>query len=63
MKVTYRDKSWKLDQGKMTARQVIKAVGLNPESTLVSVGGKLVTEDTVLEADAEVKLIAVISGG
>ncbi|MSP12610.1 MAG: hypothetical protein EXR62_06595 [Chloroflexi bacterium] len=63
MKVTYREKTWQLNQGKMTARQVIKTVGLNPESTLISINGKLVTEDMMLESDAEVKLIAVISGG
>ena len=47
----------------MTARAAIKKVGLEPEAVLVVRNGKLVTDDTLLRDEDEVKLIAVISGG
>lgn len=62
MRVIYRDKEWELE-GRMTVRQAVEKVGLIPETVLVVRDGKLLTEDTVLEPDDEVRLIAVVSGG
>jgi sulfur carrier protein ThiS len=62
MQITYRDKKWEL-KGNITARDAIKKTGLDPESVLVVVNGKLVTDDVVLRADDQVKLVAVVSGG
>jgi sulfur carrier protein ThiS len=62
MKLVYRRQVWEL-RGGMTARAAIKKVGLEPEAVLVVRNGKLVTDDTLLKDDDEVKLIAVISGG
>lgn len=62
MKLVYRRQVWEL-RGGMTARAAIKKVGLEPEAVLVVRNGKLVTDDTLLRDDDEVKLIAVISGG
>ncbi len=62
MRIIHRDKEWELE-GRMTVRQAIEKVGLIPETVLAVREGKLLTEDTVLEPDDEVKLIAVVSGG
>lgn len=50
-------------KGGLTARAAIKKVGLDPEAVLVVRNGELVTDDTLLGEEDEVKLIAVISGG
>jgi sulfur carrier protein ThiS len=62
MKIVHRDKTWDLE-GRMTVRQAVERVGLIPETVLAVRSGKLLTEDTVLQPDDEVKLVAVISGG
>ena len=62
MKVIYRDKEWEL-KGGMTARMAIRKVGLDPEAVLVVRNGELVTDDTLLKDEDEVRLIAVVSGG
>jgi len=62
MKLTYRDRVWKL-KGGLTARAAIEKVGLDPEAVLVVRNDKLITDDIVLEEGDEVRLIAVISGG
>ena len=62
MKVTYRDKQWELD-GRRRVRDLIKEIGLIPQAVLAVRNGKLLTEDTMLDEEDEVKLVAVISGG
>jgi sulfur carrier protein len=62
MKIIYRDKEWEL-QGRRRLRDAIEEVGLIPQTVLAVRGGKLLTEDTMLEENDEIKLIAVISGG
>jgi sulfur carrier protein len=62
MKITYRDKEWELE-GRRRVRDVIKEVGLVPQTVLVVRDGKLLTEDVMLKEEDEVKLVAVISGG
>ena len=62
MQITYRDKQYETKPN-ITARDALKKIGLDPESVLVVVNGKLVTDDVVLREGDEVKLIAVVSGG
>lgn len=62
MEITYRDKKWEL-QGRRKVRDVIKEVGLIPQTVLAVREGRLLTEDVMLEENDEVKLVAVISGG
>lgn len=62
MKVTYRNKEWELP-GRMTVRELIRKVGLQPELVLAVRDGQLLTEDTLVEENDHIKLVAVISGG
>ncbi|HIE38771.1 MAG TPA: thiamine biosynthesis protein ThiS [Anaerolineae bacterium] len=62
IRVIHRDKEWELE-GRMTVRQVVEKVGLIPETVLAVRDGRLLTEDTMLGPEDEVKLVAVISGG
>jgi len=62
MRVVHRDKVWEFE-GRMTVRQVIDRTGLIRGTVLPVRNGKLLTEDTILEADDEIKLVAVVSGG
>jgi sulfur carrier protein ThiS len=62
MKIRYRDKEWELE-GPLTVRQAIEEVGLSYKSLLAVRDGKVVTDDTTLDEDDEIKLLAVISGG
>ena len=62
MKVFYRDKSWELE-GRMNVKRVLEEVDLLPATVLVVRNGKLLTEDTMIEPDDEIRLHAVISGG
>lgn len=47
----------------MTILRLLEHLALNRESHLVLVNNNLVTEDSRLEKDDEVRLIRVISGG
>ncbi len=62
MKLCFRDRQWEL-KGGMTARAAIEKVGLDPEAVLIVRDGQLVTDDTLLGDEDEVRVIAVISGG
>jgi sulfur carrier protein ThiS len=62
MRIAYRDKTWELE-GNQTVRQAIERVGLDPETVLAVRNGELLSEDTPLEPDDEVRLIRPISGG
>lgn len=61
-KIVYRDQEWEV-KGGMTVRDAILKVGLNVEAVLAVRDGRLITEDTVLKDEDEIKLVAVISGG
>ncbi len=61
-KIIYRDQEWEVPGGK-TVREVIEELGLNPESVLATREGKLIHEETVIEEEDTIKLLAVISGG
>ena len=62
VKMVYRNKEYEVPAG-MTVRDAIKKVGLQPETTLAVLDGKLMTDDTLLEEGKSIKLVAVISGG
>jgi sulfur carrier protein ThiS len=62
MKITFRNKNWDVKSG-ITARDAMKKIGIDPESVLIVVNDKLVTDDTVLRDSDQVKLVAVVSGG
>ncbi len=62
MHITFRDQKWEM-KGGITARDAVKKVGLDPEGVLITVNGKLVTDDVILKQNDEVKLVAVVSGG
>lgn len=60
--LTYRNQQHEVRSG-MTVRDALKQIGLQPETVLAVVDGKLVTDDTILREGMKVKLVAVISGG
>ncbi len=62
MQITFREQKWEMKSG-ITARDAIKKTGLDPEGVLVTVNGKLVTDDVILKENDEVRLVAVVSGG
>jgi len=62
MKVKFRDQEWEI-AGRKRVREVIEEIGKIPHTVLVVRGGKLLTEDVLLNEDDEIKLVAVVSGG
>jgi len=62
VKLVYRDKEYEVPAG-MTVRDALKKVGLQPETTLAVLAGKLMTDDALVQDGMQIKLIAVISGG
>jgi sulfur carrier protein ThiS len=62
VQVTFRNKKFEVKENS-TARDALKKINIDPESVLISVNGKLVTDDIVLREGDIVKLVAVISGG
>ena len=62
MEIKYREKKWEM-KGGMTARDALKKISIDPESVLITVNGKLVTDDAILKDADQVKLVAVVSGG
>lgn len=62
IEITFRNKKFETKEN-ITARDALKKIGIDPESVLITVNGKLVTDDVVLRQGDAVKLVAVISGG
>ena len=62
VQITFRNKKFEVKENS-TARDALKKISIDPESVLISVNGKLVTDDVVLREGDAVKLVAVISGG
>ena len=62
VKLIYRGKEYLVPAG-MTLRDALKKIGVSPEAVLAVLNGYLVTDDTLLQADSTLKLVAVISGG
>ena len=46
-----------------TLRDAIRKVGFSPEAVLATQNGELITDDRILKAGEEIRLVAVISGG
>ncbi len=49
--------------GNVTIKELITGMGLNPQSILAVIDGKLVSNETRLGSKGEINLISVISGG
>jgi sulfur carrier protein ThiS len=62
MKVEWNGEIYRFDKP-MTVLRLLEQLSVNRESHLVVVNNMLVTEDSRLEKDDEIKLIRVISGG
>lgn len=62
IEITFRNKKFEVKEN-MAARDALKKLNIDPESVLITVNGKLVTDDVVLRQGDTVKLVAVISGG
>ncbi|MFZ5918479.1 MAG: MoaD/ThiS family protein [Chloroflexota bacterium] len=62
VKLIHRQDEWEIVAG-MTVRDAILKVGLNPEAVLAVRDGQIINEDTKIQDDDVVKLIAVVSGG
>jgi sulfur carrier protein ThiS len=62
VKLIYRGKEYLLPAG-MTLRDALKKIGVMPDSVLAVLNGQLITDDTILQAETTLKLVAVISGG
>jgi sulfur carrier protein len=60
--VTYNDCEWQVP-GNITIRELMADLGLNPQSVLALRDGKLVSNETRLGNEGEIRLISVISGG
>ena len=60
--VFYRNNQYQVP-GKITIRELIVSLGLNPESVLAVIDAKLVNNETRLGDRGEIKLISVVSGG
>ena len=48
---------------RMTLRDALLKIGIQPDSVLATRQGEMVTDDMILVDGDEIKLIAVISGG
>lgn len=62
VELVFRNKTFEV-KSNITARDALKKIGIEPESVLVMVNGKLATDDVVLKEGDAVKLVAVVSGG
>jgi len=62
IQITFRNKQFEVKEN-ISARDALKKINVDPESVLITVNGKLVTDDVVLRQGDQVKLVAVVSGG
>jgi len=62
MKVKYQGKVTEV-KGNCRVKEVLRELGINPETVLVVREGELLTEDTRLSEDDQIEIISVISGG
>jgi sulfur carrier protein ThiS len=58
----HRGKRYEVRSGS-TLRDAVRKIGLSPEAVLASMDGRLITDDRILKAGEEIRLISVISGG
>lgn len=62
IQITFRSKKFEVKEN-ISARDALHKLAIDPESVLITVNGKLVTDDTILREGDQVKLVAVVSGG
>ena len=62
IQLTFRNKKFQVKEN-IAARDALKKIGIDPESVLIVVNGKLSTDDVILKEGDQVKLVAVVSGG
>lgn len=62
MRIIVRDQVHQVNAG-LDLRSALKKLGIPSESVLAIRNGEMITEDTILNAGEEIKLIHVISGG
>ncbi len=62
VELVYRNKKYECKPN-IAARDALKKIGIEPESVLIVVNGKLTTDDVLLKEGDKVKLVAVVSGG
>ncbi|NLT72600.1 MAG: MoaD/ThiS family protein [Chloroflexi bacterium] len=60
--IRYHDESWEAESG-VTIHRAIERVGIDPHSVLAIRGKKLVTHQTLLEPEDEIRLVDIVSGG
>jgi sulfur carrier protein len=65
IKIKYRGKEQTLefDKERVTALDILKALGLSPEHAFVAKNGELASEDEILSPEDEIKVVNAISGG
>jgi sulfur carrier protein len=64
MKLILPDRSTRiLDPGPATIEAILQKEGINPLEVMVTRDGKLVTEDTVVSGDDELRIIRISHGG
>ncbi len=52
-----------IDHSPATVEQILTEQGINPLEVIVSRNGKLIPEDTVVEADDEIRVTRIAHGG
>ncbi len=62
VELVFRNKKFEVKDN-IAARDALKKIGIEPESVLVVVNGKLTTDEVILKDGDKVKLVAVVSGG
>ena len=64
MKLILPDRSTRiLDPTPVTVEAILQKEGINPLEVMVSRDGKLVTEDTIVSGDDELRIIRISHGG
>ena len=65
IKVKYRGKEQILtfDKEKVTALDILKALGLSPEYAFVAKNGELASEEEEIKPEDNIKVVNAISGG
>ena len=61
-KIKYHKKEWEIRPG-MTVRAAIEKAGLDPYAVLALRNKRLINDQTIIEAEDEIRLVNVISGG
>jgi len=52
-----------IDQSPASVEQILSDLGINPLEVIISRNGTLVPEDTIVEADDEIRIIRISHGG